>query len=60
VRGSRWQQAADRYYESVRMSWVAHAAYVGGKRNAYKVLMGKPEWKKRLLGRVEHRDQFGN
>jgi hypothetical protein len=34
------------YYESRKMSWVGHVADVGGKRNAYKVLIGKLEGKK--------------
>jgi hypothetical protein len=29
--------------KSRRMRWTGHIAYVGEKRNAYMVLVGKPE-----------------
>jgi hypothetical protein len=32
------------------MRWVGHVAWMGEKRNVYKLLMGKPE-EKRPLGR---------
>jgi hypothetical protein len=37
-----------RQIKSRRMRWVGHVARMGGKRNVYKVLVGKPEettWK---------------
>jgi hypothetical protein len=36
--------------KSRRMRWAGHAARMGEKRNAYRLLMGKPEGK-RPLGR---------
>jgi hypothetical protein len=29
--------------KSIRMRWVGHAARMGDKRNAYRILVGKPE-----------------
>jgi hypothetical protein len=39
-----------RVIKSRRMGWAEHIARMGGMRNVYKLLVGKPEWK-RLLGR---------
>jgi hypothetical protein len=36
-----------------RMRWAGHLARIG-KINAYRVLMGRPEWKK-PVGRLRHR-----
>jgi hypothetical protein len=36
--------------ESMRIRWAGHTARMGEKRNAYRILVGKPEGK-RLLGR---------
>jgi hypothetical protein len=36
------------------MRWAGHVARMGEKRNAYRILVGKPEGK-RLLGRLRHR-----
>jgi hypothetical protein len=36
------------------MRWVLHVARIGEKRNAYRILLGKPEGK-RPLGRPERR-----
>jgi hypothetical protein len=36
------------------MKWVGHVAQKGTKRNAYRILLGKPEGK-RLLGRPRPR-----
>jgi hypothetical protein len=36
------------------MRWVEHVAQMGEKRNAYGILVGKPEGK-RPLGRPRHR-----
>jgi hypothetical protein len=36
--------------QSRRMRWEEHVACMGEKRNAYRILMGKPEGK-RPLGR---------
>jgi hypothetical protein len=38
--------------KSMRMRWVGHAARMGEKRNAYRLLVGKPEGK-RPLGRPD-------
>jgi hypothetical protein len=43
-----------RIIESIRMMWAGHMARMMEKRNAYKVLVGKPEGKIRL-GRPRHR-----
>jgi hypothetical protein len=40
--------------KSRRMRWAGHIALVGEKRNAYRLLMGKPE-RKRPLGRPRRR-----
>jgi hypothetical protein len=37
-----------------RMRWVGHVAQMGEKRNAFRILMGKPEGK-RPLGRPRRR-----
>jgi hypothetical protein len=34
-----------RMIKSSRMKWVGHVARMGEKRNAYRVLVGKPEGK---------------
>jgi hypothetical protein len=39
-----------RMIESRRMRWVGHIARIGAKRNAYRLLVGKPEGR-RPLGR---------
>jgi hypothetical protein len=36
------------------MRWVGHVAQTGEKRNAYRILVGKPEGR-RPLGRPKHR-----
>jgi hypothetical protein len=43
-----------RMIKSRRMRWVGHVARIGEKRNAYRILVGKPEGK-RPLGRPRHR-----
>jgi hypothetical protein len=40
--------------KSRRMRWTGHVARMGGKRNVYRLLLGKPEGK-RPLGRPRHR-----
>jgi hypothetical protein len=40
--------------KSRRMIWVGHVASMGEKRNAYRILVEKPE-EKRPLGRPRHR-----
>jgi hypothetical protein len=37
-----------------RMRWAGHAARIGDKRNAYRILVGKPEGN-RSLGRQRRR-----
>jgi hypothetical protein len=43
-----------RMIKSRRMRWAGHVAHVGEKRNAYRILVGKPEGK-RPVGRLTHR-----
>jgi hypothetical protein len=43
-----------RVLESRRMRRAGHVAQIGEKRNAYRILVGKPEGK-RLLGRLRRR-----
>jgi hypothetical protein len=38
--------------KSRRMRWAGHVAQMGETRNAYRILVGKPEGK-RLLGRQD-------
>jgi hypothetical protein len=40
--------------KSRRMRWAGHVARMGEARNAYRILVGKPEGK-RPLGRPRHR-----
>jgi hypothetical protein len=40
--------------KSRRMIWAGHVARMGERRNAYRILMGKPEGK-RPLGRSRRR-----
>jgi hypothetical protein len=40
--------------KSMRTGWAGHAARIREKRNAYRVLVGKPEGK-RPLGKPGHR-----
>jgi hypothetical protein len=37
-----------KYSLARRVSWVGHVAHVGEKRNAYRILLGKPEGKRPL------------
>jgi hypothetical protein len=43
-----------RMIKSRRMRWAGHVARMGKTRNAYRILVGKPEGK-RLLGRPRRR-----
>jgi hypothetical protein len=43
-----------RMIKARRMRWAGHVARMGGKRNAYRILVGKPEGK-RTLGRQRRR-----
>jgi hypothetical protein len=43
-----------RMIKSRRMRWAGHVARMGEKRNAYRILVGKPKGK-RLLRRPRHR-----
>jgi hypothetical protein len=43
-----------RVIKSRRMRWAGHAARMGERRNAYRILVGKPEGK-RPLGRPRRR-----
>jgi hypothetical protein len=42
-----------RIIKSGRMTWAGHVARMRAKRNAYRILVGKPEGK-RPLGRSRH------
>jgi hypothetical protein len=42
-----------RMIKSRRMRWAGHVTRMGEKRNAYRILVGKPE-EKRPLGRPRH------
>jgi hypothetical protein len=37
------------------MEWGGHVARIGEKRNAYRIFVGKPEEKKRSLGKSRRR-----
>jgi hypothetical protein len=41
--------------KSRRMRWAGHVTRMGEKRNAYRLLVGKPEGKRRPLGRPRRR-----
>jgi hypothetical protein len=43
--------------KSRRMRWAGHVACMGERRDAYRVLVGKPEGK-RFLGRLTHRHEY--
>jgi hypothetical protein len=43
-----------RVIKSRRMRWAGHAARMGERRNAYRILVGKPDGR-RPLGRPRHR-----
>jgi hypothetical protein len=43
-----------RIIKSRRMRWAGHVARIGEKRNAYRLMVGKPEGK-RPLGRLRRR-----
>jgi hypothetical protein len=43
-----------RVIRSRRMKWAGHVANMGGRRNAYRVLVDRPD-EKRSLGRPKHR-----
>jgi hypothetical protein len=43
-----------RMIKSRRMRWAGYVARMGKKRNAYRILVGKPE-RKRPLGRIRRR-----
>jgi hypothetical protein len=44
--------------KSRRMRWAGHVARIGKKRNAYRILVGKPE-ENRPLGRPRRRREAG-
>jgi hypothetical protein len=43
-----------RMIKSITMKWTGHVARMGEKRNAYRILVGKPEGQ-RPLGRLRRR-----
>jgi hypothetical protein len=49
-----WSLTLIRIIKFRRMRWVGHMAQIGGKRNWYRLLVGKPEGK-RPLGRLRCR-----
>jgi hypothetical protein len=48
-----------RVIKSRTMGWARHVADMGEMRNAYNILVGKPEGK-RPLGRPRHRWEYNN
>jgi hypothetical protein len=54
LRGLYSSPSIIRIIKSRRMRWVGHVARMGEKRNASRLLVGKPEGK-RLLGRLRRR-----
>jgi hypothetical protein len=46
-----------RMIKSRRMGWAGHVAHMGEKRNAYRILVGKPEGN-RPLGRHRREDNI--
>jgi hypothetical protein len=57
-----------RMIKSRRMRWAGHVALMGEKRNAYRILVGKPEEKRPLRRprlrwvdniKIDHRDRMG-
>jgi hypothetical protein len=49
-----WSPSIIRMIKSRRMRWAGHVAWIGEKRNAYRILVRKPEGK-RPLGRPRRR-----
>jgi hypothetical protein len=41
----------------MRMRWVGHVVHMGEMRNAYRILVGKPEGK-RPLRKLRHRCEY--
>jgi hypothetical protein len=54
LRGSYSLPSKMRLIKSRRIRWAGHVDLVGCKKNAYRILVGKPE-EKRQLGRPRHR-----
>jgi hypothetical protein len=61
ILGEYWSETSARLYiklqggrKSRRMRWAGHVARMGEKKNAYRLLLGKPEGK-RPLGRPRRR-----
>jgi hypothetical protein len=46
-----------RMIKSRRMRWAGHVARMGAKRNAYRILVGKPERKSRRM-EILHNEKF--
>jgi hypothetical protein len=42
-----------RMIKSRRMRWAGHVARMGEKRNAYRILVGKPEGRKETIGKTK-------
>jgi len=42
------------------LPWLGHVTYMGEKRNAYRIVVGKSERKKPLLGRLRYRHEDDN
>jgi hypothetical protein len=47
-----------RMIKSRRMRWAGHVARIGEKRNAYRILVGKPERKRALKGLLDTNCNF--
>jgi hypothetical protein len=51
---NEWNSSPNRMIKSRRMRWAGHVARMREKRNAYRILVGKPEGR-RPLGRPRRR-----
>jgi hypothetical protein len=68
LRGRKWREAGEdcinnlyaspdiiTVIKSRRMRWAGHLVSMGEMRNAYRILVGKPEGEKRSFGGPRHR-----
>jgi len=47
-------------WQKICRTWLGLVTYVGEKRNAYRIVVGKSERKKPLLGRLRYRHEDDN
>jgi len=57
---SRHQYEASRLGFGGGLPWLGHVTYMGEKRNAYRIVIGKSERKKPLLDRLRCRHEDDN